>query len=379
MINLFLTCSSGLEPLLEEEIKEFGYSSFRRGFCGVYVDVDKFEDIYKLNYASRLASRVLLPIHTFRCKDRQDLYDAIHSIDWTLFFKNAKTLAVDANVDHPLIRNSLFASQVVKDAVCDKLLEKTNQRPSVDLKNPDIQLNLFLRSGKGVISFDTSGEPLNKRGYRQEGGEAPLRETLASALLKLAKYSSDNILIDPCAGSGTFLIEAALIASQTPPGMFRKTWGFYRHPDFNEKKWIEVKTELDAKRIPLKKDRFFGIELNRNTHRICLANLRASGLHPFVHIDQGDFREIEPKIPPNFMITNPPYGRRMEEESTLIPLYRSLGDFMKRKLAKPSKGFILTGSLPLSKEIGLAAKKKTVLDNGGVEARFLEFDIYGNS
>lgn len=375
-MEIFITCGPSLEPLLEEELKELGYLPSHRGFRGVYLDVTSLRDIYRINYCSRIASRVLLPLFTFKCENKEDLYREVANWNWLPFFSQAKTFAIDANVDHPEIRNSLFAAQVVKDAVCDQMTQKKGYRPSVDTKEPDLQLNLFLRSRKGVLSLDTSGAPLHKRGYRQEGGEAPLRETLAAALLRLADYDPKDVMIDPCAGSGTLLIEAGLIANSTPPGIFRKKWGFMLLPDFSEKEWLQTKIIEDEKRHTLKKDHFFGVEINRNTSRIALSNIKAAGLHPFINIAQGDFRDYEPPIAPNLMVTNPPYGKRLDEESMLVPLYRNLGDFMKRKLNKPARGFILTGSLPLSKEIGLAAKKRTVLDNGGVESRFLEFDIY---
>lgn len=353
-----------------------GYQEMRRGFRGVYLETATFADIYRLNYGSRLASRVLFPLISFPCRNREDLYKAVMQKSWEPYFKGVETFSIDANVDHPEIRNSLFAAQVVKDAIVDQLIKKSGFRPSIDTKQPDLLLNLFLRSGKAVLSFDTSLEPLHKRGYRLEAGDAPLRETMAAALLRLSRYDRNEILIDPCAGSGTFLIEAALIASWTPPGTFRKKWGFTRLPEFKEKEWLKVKVEMDSKRVPLSKGHFFGVELNKNTHRIALGNLRAAGLHPFIEISQGDFRQYHPPKNPTFLISNPPHGRRMGEEETLIPLYRGLGDFMKQKMAKPSRGFIFTGSLLLSKEIGLAAKKKTVMDNGGVESRLLEFDLY---
>lgn len=375
-MNLFVTCQSHLEELLQAELKSLGYSDTKIGFRGVYVNTDSIHAVYKINYCSRLASRVLFPLLKFRCKNRNDLYQATASIDWKPILKNGKTIAIDANVDSREIRNSLFAAQVVKDAICDQAMERTNMRPSVDTANPDVQLNLFLQKDHAVLSLDTSGAPLNKRGYRQEAGEAPIRETLAAALLKIGNYQPDNIMIDPCAGSATFLIEAALIASNTPPGIFRKKWGFFHHPEYREENWLKVKIEEDGKRIPLKKGHFFGVEINKNTHRIALGNLKASGMHPFITISLGDFKEFEPLPAPNFLITNPPYGKRLEEEGHLISLYRALGDFMKRKIAKPGRGFVLSASQALSKEVGLAAKKRHIVDNGGIDARLLEFDIY---
>lgn len=375
-MRLFVTCSSHLEPYLEEELHDLGYTKTRQGFRGVFVDVFALKDIYRINYCLRTASRVLFPLLSFNCRGREDLYDAASKINWFPYFRKAKTFAIDANVDHPKLRNSLFAAQVVKDGICDRLVKETGKRPSIDTAQPDLQLNLFIREGQGVLSLDTSGDALHKRGYRQEGGEAPLRETLAAALLRIGRYRADDVMIDPCAGSATFLIEAAMMASNTPPGIYRTKWGFFHHLDFSENEWLEVKIQEDSKRIPLQKGKIFGIELNKNAHRIALGNLKAAGFHQAVSITHGDFKEIDPQVPPTFLITNPPWGRRLDEEESLIPLYRSLGDFMKRKMHKPSKGFILTGSQLLAKEVGLSASRRHVVDNGGVESRLLEFDIY---
>ncbi len=375
-MNLFITCSSHLEEALKFEIESLGYTDVRIGFRGVYVDVESNRDIYRINYCSRIASRVLLPILNFRCNNRDDLYKATASINWHPYVRKSKTLAIDANVDSKEIRNSLFAAQVVKDAICDQMMDKVGSRPSVDTADPDLQLNLFIRHGKAVLSLDTSGAPLHKRGYRQEAGSAPLRETLAAALLVMADYSENDVMIDPCAGSGTFLIEAALMASKTPPGIFRKKWGFTNMPDFDDQAWLKVKIEEDGKRVPLVKGRFFGVELNRETQRSAMANLKAVGLHAYILISVGDFVDYEPPVLPTFLMTNPPYGKRLEEEGRLVPLYRALGDFMKRKMEKPSRGFILSGSAVLSKEVGLAANRRHVVDNGGIDARLLEFDIY---
>lgn len=375
-MEIFVTCSSHLEEILKAELEDLGYSDLRVGFRGIYVRIKQNRDIYRINYCSRIASRVLLPILNFRCNNREELYNATASVSWGPYLKHAKTLAIDANVESPALRNSLFAAQVVKDAICDQMMEKIGSRPSVDTANPDLQLNLFLRKGKATLSLDTSLVPLHKRGYRQEGGEAPLRETIAAACLIMANYQPSEILFDPCAGSGTFLIEAALMASNTPPGIFRKKWGFFHWPYFSEQEWLQVKIQADEGRIPLKKGHFYGVEINRTTQRLALGNLKATGLHPYITMEVGDFRSFEPSISPTFLITNPPYGKRLDEENRLAPLYRSLGLFMKNKMVKPSRGFILTGSQALSKEVGLSTKRRYIIDNGGIEARLLEFDIY---
>lgn len=380
-MTIFVSCGPGLEPLLVEELKQLGIHEPIAAYCGVNVKIRSADSlmptIYKINYCSRLASRVLLPLMNFRCYDQNSLYKAAEKINWKPFFRKGQTFAIDANVHHPRLRNSLFCAQVVKDAICDQMRKITGSRPSIDVKSPDIQLNLFVHGQEGVISFDTSGDPLHKRGYRQDAGEAPLQESMAAALLRLANYQGDEILIDPCCGSGTLLIEAALMASQTPPGYLRKKWGFFNHPEFNNEEWLVVKNEADSHRRVLSSNKFFGCEIDSNVARFCRANLRASGFLDAVQVTRTDFSEYEPPVQPNFLMTNPPHGRRLQGDKTpLRDLYRSLGDFMKRKMHKPSRGFVFVGDLALAKEVGLAAKKRHVISNCGVESRLLEFDLY---
>jgi putative N6-adenine-specific DNA methylase len=373
--KIFITCGQGLEPLLQEELKELNYDS-RPGYRGVYVDLENFSDIYRINYLSRIAGRVLLRLVSFKCRNQKDLYDGALQVDWLHYLPRGKTFAIDANVSHKELRNSLYAAQVIKDAICDQYRDKTGARPSVDTKNPDLQINLFVNRDEGILSFDTSGSPLHKRGYRLEAVEAPLQESLAASLLRLSGYTGDEIVYDPCCGSGTLLIEAAMLATRTPAGFYRKEWGFLNHPDFNQSEWDRIKREADEQRREIPQGKIFGTDVSRNAVRIARMNIKAAGLAPIIEIGFHDFREYTPPIAPNFMISNPPHGLRLGEEESLTPLYRALGDFMKQKMAKPSRGFIFTGSMVLAKQVGLAPKKRHVIENSGVESRFLEFDLY---
>lgn len=377
MNTLFVTCASSLENLLAEELIELGYPDVQVGYRGVTVKINQLSDIYLINYCTRIGERVLYPLLKFQCRNKEQLYKEASKINWLNYLKEKQTFAIDANVHHhPNFRNSLFAAQVLKDAICDQFREKKGSRPNVDTYAPDVQLNLYMQSSNTILSLDTSLKPLHKRGYRIEGGEAPMRETLAAACLRLARYQGNEKLCDPCCGSGTFLIEAALMASKIAPGFLRKQWGFTSLPEFSHMEWLKVKNEVDSQRKDLQKGFFLGIDKSKEAVRICKANLRACGLHPFVQVENDDFRESNLTFAPNFVITNPPYGKRLEDLSSLAALYRSLGDFMKRQMECPGKGFIFTGSFELSKEVGLAAKRRIVLDNGGVESRLLEYEIY---
>ncbi len=375
-MSLFITCGQGLESLLAEELNELGFSKLELGYCGVYVDDDSMASIYEINYRSRIAGRVLLPLFDFACRDKSDLYKKTLDFSWENYFKDDYTFAIDANVQHDRFQNSLFAAQVMKDAICDRLRDTLGERPSVDLKSPDIQLNLFIYEGRAIISFDTSGQPLYKRNYKIHTGAAPLQESLAAAFLRIAKYTGDEILVDPCAGSGTLLIEAAAIATHTPPGFWRREWGFFKHPHFNREDWLRVKERANSSKIPLKKGLIWGLEREPEIADFCRMNIEHAGFGEKIEVIHGNFSSHEPQAPYNFLITNPPHGKRLASEEALIPLYRSLGDFMKQKLTAPARGFIFTSSKMLSKEVGLAAKRRHVIASAGMDARLLEFDIY---
>lgn len=361
---------------MADELAKLGMTGCTQGYRGVRVPDADLSAIYTINYNSRLAGRVLLVLSHFRCRDARALYGAAMKIDWLRYLPKGKTFAIDANVTHPSLRNSLYAAQVVKDAICDQYRERTGDRPSVSVKTPDVQLNLFIHNDTASLSFDTSGQSLHKRGYRQETVEAPMQETLAAAILKLANYQGDEIVYDPCCGSGTLLIEAALMATHTPPGFLRVQWGFQQLPNHSQDLWLKIKAESDSKRVPLPKGRFFGTDINKKAAMSTKVNLRAAGFHQAIEIVNCDFRDYEPTVPPSFIVANPPHGVRLEHVEQLIPLYRALGDWMKRKSAKPGRGFILTSSPELAKEVGLASTRRHVLDNGGIDSRLLEFDLY---
>ncbi len=373
---LFITCGRGFEHLLDSELSELGFAQNEIGFCGVTVKDDSLSAIYKINYCSRIAGRVLLPLISFPCSDKRALYQNSLKYDWTKIFAKAQTFAIDANVQHPTLRNSLFAAQVLKDAVCDQLRTLQGTRPNVDIKDPEVQLNLFIDHDHAIVSLDTSGQPLHKRGYRKATGDAPLQETLAAALLRMAQYDPAQTFIDTCAGSGTLLIEAALIASNTPPGYLRKQWGFFAHPQFSESDWLLVKREADALKKPLANHRIFGCEIDPSVLRIANANIDKAGFANELTLYLTDFANHIPQTPYQFLLTNAPHGKRLGSEETLSSLYRDLGHFMKQKMAKPARAFVFTSSTKLAKEIGLAPKRRHVITYGGLDARLLEFDVY---
>jgi putative N6-adenine-specific DNA methylase len=192
----------------------------------------------------------------------------------------------------------------------------------------------------------------------------------------MAGYKAGDVLVDPCCGSGTFLIEAAMIATNTPPNLKRTEFGFLRHPDFNRQEWHQVKDELESKIIPLEKGKIFGIEESIKTFQILKRSIHRSQFDRWIAVVNGDFRAVSLPLEPTFVITNPPYGVRLKEIEELEGLYQDLGDFMKQKTKKPARGAIFTGNLELAKCVGLKTSKRHVLNNGGIECRLFEYDLY---
>ena len=379
MGSLFVTCLPGLETVLAKEVEALGFAT-RPWKGGVFVDGATLRDAMVLNLHLRTASRVLWHLFDISNPTKSRLYKAISDVDWRVWFTDFPTLAIDVPfAQHPDYSNSLYVAQLAKDAICDQLRAATGKRPSVDVKNPQIQFSIIVDPRKASLSFDTSLQPLFKRGYREDGGIAPLKETLAAALLSLAGYEAHqgHILFDPCCGTGTILIEAALMATKTPPGLLRTSFGFVRHPEFQEEEWRQVRAEGIARVQPSPGRIIFGCEQDPKTYHLLLRAIAKAGMMDVIETWQKDFRDCHLKKAPNFVITNPPFGVRMGEMRRWIPLYSAIGHFMKRYTQKPSVGAVLSSSPELIKAIGLAPKQKIKLSHGGLEALFCVYDIYG--
>jgi putative N6-adenine-specific DNA methylase len=367
MNELFVSCSRGLEGLLEEELKNLGVQKTRQGFLGVYVPRE-IRYVYLINYCSRIASRVLWPILQFSCDDQNMLYGASRKIPWERYLTPEMTFAIDANVSHPKLRNSLFAAQVMKDALCDSFRDRLGHRPSVDIKNPDLQLNLFIHNRKSIISLDTSGSPLYKRGWRHYPTEASIQETLAASILSSIHYSASERLCDPFCGSGTFLIEAAWMASHTPPGFLREKWGFFHLPEYKQEEWLAFKRHRDAKIKTLPPSFLFGADKNPETIAICRKHLEIAGVSSCVSVEAANIKYYHPPLQPTQLIANPPYGIRLEASEEI---YTALGKFLQTH--QVPKAHILTPSELGLDKTGMKIANETELSHGGLSV-FL-FDL----
>lgn len=368
--SLFVVCGGGLENVLMDELRELGFTKFLPSIRGVYVDIRGMQDIYTINYCSRIATRVLLPLQRFRASDREALYQAVSKVDWSLYISPKQTFAVDANVSNNAnLKHSLFAALVVKDAVCDQIRERTGARPSVSLESPDLQLNLFINKDKGILSLDTSGAPLHHRGYRQSGGEAPMQENLAAALLRMGGgFGPLQRLLDPCCGSGTLLIEAAWMATRTAPGSLRKEWGFMRLPQYKAAEWLTFREEINKQQLTLSKGDLVGIEVSQENWRACKENLKAAGLHPYIEVHCQDFRRYQSNQQFDLICSNPPHGRRLNQDIGLVGLYRDIGVLACRSLRQHGRCWVFTSQENLGRQVNhgmsLALQEQIALKQG---------------
>lgn len=360
--HLFITCADHLEPLLTEELKSLGLGDLRLGYRGIYAP-NTLENIFKVNYLSRLATRVLLPLAQFPCPDTQSLYNEVRKIPWLDYLDETKTFAIDANINHPQIRHSLYGAQLVKDAICDVIREKKGVRPSVDVKNPDVQLNIFIQNKRATLSFDTSGTPLYKRGWKESSGEASLPETLAAAILMRAGYSEREILCDPFCGAGTFLIEAACMATQTPAGYFRKKWGFIHLPSFKTAEWEEFKNHWDQKRRPMESQKIIGADGDAQAVRLCREHLHKTGFEKEVLLLNSPISKLMLPRSPTLVVSDPPFGKRMHAPTQI---YQEFGQFLHTRCPAAPWAFLLTSSFHLVKATGCTVLSEWPLQHGGL-------------
>lgn len=371
-MNFFATCGKGLEPILANELTALGAADVTPGRGGVNFAGD-LSQLYRANLWCRTAVRVLRPVLEAVVRNPDDLYEACRTILWSNYLTPNHTIAVDSNVRDSQITHSQYAARRVKDAICDQFRDRTGVRPSVDPERPMVGLNLHIARDRMILSLDSSWDSLHKRGYRPIQTKAPLNEALAAGILLHLGYDGSTPLVDPLCGSGTFPIEAALIATDKPPGLTRDWFGFQGWLDFDRPMWSAML--YDARRSA--KPRPAHVIQGRDSHpgavRLATDHVRAAGFGQAIAITQEAWeKQLPPAGPPGLIICNPPYGERLGEEETWRPLYRSLGERTK-SLWPGWRLAVFTGSDRLASEIGLPVIRKTPFYNGSIPCKLWEF------
>ncbi len=374
---LTATCARGLERVLADELRRLGAEGVAPDRGSVLFSGD-LRTVYDANLRLRTAMRVLVPLARGVVGNRDELYELAGSVAWQDVLEAKQTLAVEVVGRHRSFRQTTFAGQVVKDAVVDRIRSATGRRPDVDRQSPDVRLHLRLVDGGPVtLSVDSSGEPLSHRGYRPRGGPAPLAETLAAGILLLAGYDGSEPLLDPMCGTGTFAVEAALIATATPPGL-RREFAFERWPVHNLQAFEEIQHQAsrghrEAQHPVVARDR------DERAVRATQRNLKAAWMDRWVTVEQRDALDLDlPWRTGGIIVANPPYGKRVGDVKHLLGFYRRFGDRLKQH-ATGATAWILVGDPRLAKQIGLKAVRKIPLFNGPIECRLLQYDLYEGS
>ena len=373
------TAPVGAASVLAEELKQFGAEDIRERSHDV-----KFQGTLEVGYLtclwSRTATRVLLSLGSIDASSSKAVYEAAKRIDWREHLLPGATLACDCSGGNESIRHTIYGSQLLKDAVCDNLRDATGERPNIKPERPDVLLHLHVEGPTALVSVDFSGESLHRRGYRSEGGRAPLKENVAAAVLLRAGWPNiaeqGGILLDPMCGSGTFLTEGALIAADAAPALDRDYFGFLGWRGHDAELWERLRTEARARRAARPARRcILGSDNDSEAVRMAIANGAHAGVADWLHIEKRLLSEVaRPKGETGLVVANPPYGERIGAESGLPALYSELGAVLRERF-EGWQAAILTGNPPLARNLGIYAKRTHRVFNGTIECRLLRFDL----
>lgn len=378
MFQCFATVARGLEELAATELEQLGADGVEPGFCGVGFRCDR-KRLYTINLWTRLTFHILVTVGHVPCHDSDALYRGIQTIDWEQYLSPEQTLAVKATGKNDRLNHSHFTALQVKNAIVDQQQDRYGDRSDVDTEIPDVQINVHINDNKATVSLDSSGSSLHRRGYRPAMGTAPLKESLAAALIQLTEWSGQVAFLDPMCGSGTLPIEACLQALKIAPGLFREVtsqgFGFQTWPDYDEGVWQSV-VEAAKKRqrselgVPV-----MGCDLDLDILTNARTNADYSGVADYIEFSYTDFANIEAPSDSGILICNPPYGERLGKTENLAPFYKQMGDILKQRF-KGWTAYILSGNKALTKCIGLRTARKIPIYNGSIPCQFLKYEMY---
>ena len=370
----------GLEPILAQELAEIGATDIRPERRAVAFTGTK-EILYKANFCLRTASRVLVPIASFTAKDADEVYASVKNIDWSQYMTLATGFAIDTTVYSETFRHSKYVAYRVKDAIADYWTEREGKRPNVKLSDPDLQLNVHIAEQKVIVSLDSSGESLHKRGYRVANTEAPINEALAAGMLLMAGWHGQSDFYDPMCGSGTFLIEAALIAQNIAPGVFRNGFAFEKWNNFDADLFEQIYND-DSREKPFT-HHIYGSDASFYAIRAAEQNVKAAGQQRFIALHQIRIQELNlqttndqrltTKSP--LVIMNPPYGERLAQNKDILQLYREIGTALKHQFVGAT-AWILSSNEEALKCIGLKPSKRIHLLNGELDCLFNCYEMF---
>ena len=358
----------GLEEVLAQELIELGANDVQIGRRMVSFSGNQ-EMMYRANFCLRTAVRILKPISHFRARNADEVYKAVKEIEWKDILDLDTSFVVDTTVYSTEFRNSKFVAYKVKDAIVDYFMEREGKRPNISVANPDLRLNIHIAEENCTLSLDSSGESLHLRGYRTATVEAPINEVLAAALIKMSGWKFDCDLIDPFCGSGTILVEAALMARNIYPGVFRQKFGFENWKDFNPELLSSIFEDDSNERTF--EHRIVGSDINLRAVEAALANAKAAGVADLITVEQREIRDFKKPEMPAVLITNPPYGERLRPED-LSDIYRTLGEKLKREF-QGGEAWIISSREELFDSMRLRPSFKVPLQNGSLDCELRKY------
>jgi putative N6-adenine-specific DNA methylase len=361
----------GLEEILAEELIGLGADGVQIGRRMVSFEGDK-ELMYKANFHCRTALRILKPIARFKSQSADEVYEQVKKIDWQKYLHEKKTFAIDAVVYSEVFTHSKFLSYRVKDAIVDFFTEQGKTRPSVRINNPDLQIHLHISHNECSLSLDSSGESLHKRGYRIEETEAPISEVLAAGMILKTGWRGESHFVDPMCGSGTLLIEAALIASNTPPGIFRDKYAFEKWDDFDAELFENISSD-DSHEKPFN-FKCYGSDISQKSVIAANKNVKNAGLSKYIELKVLPFQDMQENPGKGILITNPPYGERLNPRD-LLSLYAMIGERLKHVFSG-YEAWIISSNPEAFDHIGLKPASKMKLINGSLDCEYRQYQLF---
>lgn len=372
--NLIAKTYFGLEEVLANELNDLGAEEIEIRSRAVSYKGD-MKLLYKSNLHLRTAIKILKPIATFTANNEHQLYERVQRIPWHKYFSLHQTFAIDGTTSGDLFTHSKYVALKTKDAIVDQFRDKFGRRPDVDPRDPDLRINVHIAQNKCSIALDSSGLTLAKRGYRMEQVQAPMSEALAAGIILLSGWDKKSDFIDPMCGSGTFSIEAALLATNTPPGI-QRSFAFEKWNEFDENIWKKIRSEAREQMVPLKA-KIMGYDLESDAVNISRDNARRARVGQKITFEKTNFLESEANGVGGLVFINPPYDERLEIDS-IIELYKEMGTCLKHKY-EGYDAWIISGNLEALKFVGLRPSKKIKLYNGQLECRLQKYELYRGS
>jgi len=379
--TVLVTCSSGLAPYLQAELEALGFKIVSSHDTGVEIKAS-LADTMHLNLKLRTAYNVLYLLKEFKCADPHQLYKNVSQLPWENIIPPDEYLTVISRVNTMSIDNSMFPSMKTKDAIVDRIMQKTGSRPDSGSARDNVVLGLYWRDTQCRLYLNTSGRKLSDRTYRKMPHKAPLREALAAGIIMETAYNGAVPLVLPMCGSGTLAIEAALIAAHRPPGLLRGNFGFMHLKDFDTSAWQRLRKEVLASGKKLLKNKtiapIIATDIDPEAINAALKNAKTAGVDHLIKFDVCDFADTDVPDGPGIIVLNPEYGRRLGSNDQLAGTYEKIGDFFKQKCPEYT-GYVFTGNLDLAKKVGLRVSRRLPFFNGDIECRLLKYELYPGS